>query len=702
MLLLTLAGGGSAAAGAEPAARGLWLLPRKDAANSAHADLPGNMRSAPKEVWRLGGDPKGYDFAAAVTVRGQEACLVQLRTALRLQQPDGGTIWSDQKLGVGAVVEVGDFDGDGAAEALVTLGARGFAMVELANGEVRWRWLVPAGASLGSYQVLHAAEGARLIVFPLNTIQGFCLDLGRSRTRPVVVWEREYPNTYWKGFGPLIVLADMDNDGQLDIVLAGKPGYAAVLDAATGNIKFDLHYNVAGGDHIGRPYGLLRAVDLDGDGFRDVAMISCQVEEYAAVLHNEGGKGFRLLWSQFVEKDLPDDFRELRPNVTSLTDLRGDGRRELVVGAFNFTGDNRWHTLVLDAAKGMQAPLADLPDRYFWGCYDLKGDGRPEIVTSTEKVRNFSARTTLQAVDGRTFRDVASVEGASLFLANGRLPPDTGFMAIRHTPLYLKSAKNGPGLVLSSVAGNTNQTLWRVQNGQSVLAPLPATPLSIAMAVSAGTDRIERRWDGFRRRPEDDCPAASAPLVGVANGQRELVMALADGTTIGGEPDLTRPGKFKRSWRVPGGNPSLWIGPQGQRIVCTLDHETIHLTNPTAGSRAPRESRRPRRLSIYRAAAREISGCRTRSTFTPPHAAARLCSRSAPSGCCCSSGCKPACTPWPARSTTPTERCSGWMRRKDLTRAPRRWPSCGVRDSRQLSWTTTARICSTVWTARAA
>jgi hypothetical protein len=65
-------------------------------------------------------------------------------------------------------------------------------------------------------------------------------------------------------------------------------------------------------------------VDLDGDGCRDVAMISCQAEESAALLHKEGGKGCRLLRSPFVGHDLPDDFRELRPNVTSLANLNGD------------------------------------------------------------------------------------------------------------------------------------------------------------------------------------------------------------------------------------------------------------------------------------------------------------------------------------------------------------------------------------------
>ena len=589
-VLLALATGGPAAARGEEPTRGLWLLPRKDAANSARADLPGNMRSAPKEVWRYGGEPKDIGFAAAVTVRGKPACLIQSHSALRLQRPHGSTIWSNPKLGVGSVVEVSDFDEDGEPEALVTLGARGVAMIGLASGQERWRWLVPEGASLASYQVLHSPEGVFLIVFPLATIQGFCLDLGRSRTQPIVVWERSYPNAYWPGFGPLIVLADMDNDGRQEIVLAGKPGYVAALDAATGHIKFDLHYEVAGGDQTGRPYGLLQAVDLDGDGFRDVVMISCQVEEYAAVLHNEAGKGFRLLWSQFVEKDLPDDLRELRPNVTSLADLDGNGRRELVVGAFNLSGDNRWHTLVLDPAKGLRAPLADLPDRYFWGCYDLNDDGRPEIVTSTEKQRKFAASSTLQAVDGRTFRDMASVEGASLFLANGRLPQDTGFMAIRHTLLYLRSSKTEAGIVLSSAAGSKRQTLWHIKHGKSVLSPLQATPLEMAMAVSAGAERIEKRWSDFKQRSEDNGPAASAPLVSRRNGGRELVMALANGTTIGGEPDLSRPGRFKRSWTVPGGNPAIWIGPQGQRVVCTVEGQIVHLMQPTAGAKTKARS----------------------------------------------------------------------------------------------------------------
>jgi len=363
--------------------RGLWLLPRKDPQNTARADVPGNMKTAPKEVWRYGGDQNSFAYITPVRVKRQEAYLTQVRSGLRLVRPDGTFVWERRKMGVGSVVRVEDFDGDGTPEALVTLGQTGVALLDAANGETRWTWATPAGAFVATYQIWRRGKAVHFICFPQNSLRGVCLDLTSREKQPRILWDRDYPNTYWQGFGPLIVLADMDNDGIDDVVLAGKPGYVAVIDAETGAIKFDVHHDITGGDHAGRPYGLLQATDLDGDGYRDVVMLSCQVEEYAMIVHNEAGKSLRPVWSLFLEHDLPDDFRELRPNVTSVADLDGDGKKEMVVGLFNITGDNRWHTVVLDPMGGFNARRADLPDRYFWGCYDMNGDGRPEIITST-------------------------------------------------------------------------------------------------------------------------------------------------------------------------------------------------------------------------------------------------------------------------------------------------------------------------------
>ena len=108
--------------------KGLWLLPRKISENTARADVPGNMKTAPKEVWRFGGDPGSYVYLAPVKVKGRDLYLAQVRSGLRLIAPDGTIVWSQNKLGVSSVLAVEDFDGDGEAEALVTLGGPGRAV----------------------------------------------------------------------------------------------------------------------------------------------------------------------------------------------------------------------------------------------------------------------------------------------------------------------------------------------------------------------------------------------------------------------------------------------------------------------------------------------------------------------------------------------------------------------------------------------
>jgi outer membrane protein assembly factor BamB len=572
---------------AQETPKGLWLLPRKDPQNTARADVPGRMRSAPKEVWRYGGDAGSYAFLAPVRVGGREVYFAQVRSGLRLVRPDGTVIWSQPKLGVGTVIAVEDFVGDGKCEALVTLGATEVALLDVATGQMRWKWAVPTGAFVGTYRIWRHGSQIHLICFPQNSLQGFCFDL-RSRTRqPSIVWHQDY-NTYWQGYGPLIVLADMDNDGVPDVVLAGKPGYIAVIDALTGKIKFDVHHDITGGDHLGRPYGLLVATDLDGDGYKDVALLSCQVEEYITILHNDHGKRLVPLWSQFIQQQLPDDSHELRPNITSLVDLYGDGKKELVTGLYDISDDNRWHTVVIDPNVGFQKRLVDLPDRYFWGCYDLKGDGRPEIITSTEKERRYAAVTTVQAVDGRTFRDIATLEHTSLSLGVGRLPDDTAFMANRTTPLYVRPHSGPPGILVHRADSNAPEELWRLQGGKSVFSPARISPVSRTVMLSQIGDRtggldIGQPGRTIRSLSLQPALAATAPLIGYADGRPELILALSNGTVIGGTPDLKASGKFKSSWTVPGAMPALWLGSHGERVVCTVQDDKILISHPAIG-----------------------------------------------------------------------------------------------------------------------
>ena len=570
-------------AGGRELPAGLWLLPRKDPGNTARADVPGNMKAPPREVWSYGYLPDSYAYAQPVRVGGKEAFFVQVRNGVQLVRPDGSIAWRQPMLGVSTVLELLQLQGR--PMALVQLGSSGLALLEAASGRIAWRWQAPPGAGLGelSVKLVRLGDRVRLVIFPHGptATTGCCFELGAGAPR--LVWQQDYQGRYWPNFGPTIAAADMDGDGRPEVVVAGKPAYVGVVDLDTGAVKFELRYPVAGGEpEIGRPYGLVQAADVDGDGYRDVVVVSYQVEQYLAVLRNQGGKGLALAWSQYVGATYPVGSRELRADPSSLADVNGDGKLELVVGLYGASGDERWHTVVFDTLGGYQARLADLPGRYCWGCRDLNGDGRPEIITTPTQERACTFPATVQAVEGKGFEEVAALEGASLVLLAGRLPEQVGFAASRAAPLWVEGA-GGTGLLVSRQG---QEQLWRLEGGKPVLQPFAASWLSRLVLFSQGGGRMARADLAVRQPPSrQPAVAASGPLVAVANGRRELILSLSDGTIIGGPPDLSQPGKFLASWRVRGVMPAAWIGPGGERIVCAVEPSPtgISLYQPTAG-----------------------------------------------------------------------------------------------------------------------
>ncbi len=616
LVLIFLVIGLPARSGPGPERRGLWLQPRMDATNCARADVPGRMSSAPVEVWRAstGAD---VQFAARVTADGREAVLVQAGRTLALLRPDGTAVWRLDRQAVRQVVRVDDFEGRGKTQALVFRGSRSISLIDLATGDVVWDWTSPPSSNNVLCRFLRAGEGLRLITFPNYSTMGVCFDFSAGAADPRIVWQKDYSDKYTTGYGPSFVLADMDGDQKADILLsskltgdAGKGSlYQAVIDPDSGAIKADGHVvpDASAPLPLGRPYGFLRSADLDGDGRREIVLVSCQVEEYATVTRLDGSRRIRKVWAHFVEKDWPKDDRELRPQVTSLADVDGDDRLELVLGLWDA---GAWETLIIDPLKGFDAPKARLAGFYFWGNFDLDGDGTPEIICSRESRRPPARISTLAALSGKTFLAKAELAEAAVFTSSdSELGEDLHFMAVRSNPVFAAPAAGPAGIVVRkfSRGSEIGAYLWGAKPGEA-----PGT----RRLVPAGFDRIDWRTgklllstrrggiQGFDASlaPEGEMISASGrtatPLVWETGGRREVVFDEAGATVRGVRAERGRPGAWSEAWTVNGHLPSLHIDGRGIGRLSAADlsdpdRPAVLVYTAPLGSGVP-----PKRISV--------------------------------------------------------------------------------------------------------
>lgn len=577
LLLLVVVG---ISRGGEPP-RGLWLTSRHDPANRARADVPGRMLTAPREVWRMATGGAVY-YAREVQVGDGPAVLVQAGSNLLLQRWTGEVLWRQNRLGVSVVRRVDDFDGDGNREVLVSTGVRTVLLLDLASGEVLWTWQAAASTQINGHVFCPTGNGLRFVCFPSYGDDGWCFDFTGSRRQPRLLWHQSYAGKYGVGYGPSAVLADMDRDGRLDIVLSGKvPGVTQlVLDSETGSVKFEVHYEPEGTEGWGRPYGLLEATDLDEDGYPDLTMVSCQVEEYLAVARNVGGQALEKRWGRFVEKDWPTDRLELRPQVTSLADVDGDGRPELVVGLWD---SETWRTAVIDPAVGFEAQRLTEPGWYFWGCHDLNGDRHPEIVVSREGKRWVSRSTTLAALDGKTLQPVAELPEAAIFAsATTPLAANQAFMANRHNPVAVVADDGTAGILVRRFTGGRERglALWGARPGGTVTTRDLAEPGYVRADTEGGRLLLTSATGAIQRCDEALRPTGSPlpvnghgcqPLVWQVGGRRELVYEAAGGEVVGGTPDLPRRRGFTSSWRVAGTQPVLHVDATGMARLAVAD-----------------------------------------------------------------------------------------------------------------------------------
>ncbi len=565
-------------AAAEPA--GSWMLPRKDAANSARADLPGAMREAPREIWSIR-NQSGADYAAPLDLAGRPAILTLTGSNLALSAADGALLWSRPRLGVSAVDRIADFDGDGQVEIFVRTDPRTVMLLDALTGDPVWSWQCEPSAFTSGHQFFPSGKGLRYITFPAYSLNGYCFDFAGDRANPRLAWQNSYD--YHAGFGPSVVIADFTGDGQPEIAISGKTPvvYQSILELDTGKplSKVIFKADPAEDPEMGRPYGLVHAADLDADGLADLVLVSCQVEEYVAVSRNTG-TAIERVWGKFIEKDWPYDHYEIRPQVTSVTDVTGDGKPELVLGWWDA---KMWHTLVLDPLIGFDRPLCDLPGLFFWGCHDLDADGLAEIIVSREPRRRVAGRSTLSAIDGRSFEPRATLDRAAILASSdSEIPCDRFFMANRSNPLFLARADGTQGILVERDATETGPggiCLWGAAPGEQIAAHFVAAAGrpqlrggSLILGDAAGS--VQRFTGNLTPSgsPVQAPGGLAMALVAPGSADPELILDQGNGVIIGGRPDLDRPGELLDGWRLEGSFPALHVDTAGTRRLVIADN----------------------------------------------------------------------------------------------------------------------------------
>jgi len=236
---------------------------------------------------------------------------------------------------------------------------------------------------------------------------------------------------------------------------------------------------------------------------------------------------------------------------------------------------------VLEAATGR--PRGELDGCYFWGCADLNGDGRDEIVVSREACRRPGQPTTLQVLAGETLQPIAELLAAGVFPSQyalrSPLPDDTAFLAMRRDPVFVSLPEGGAAMLARVFTGDepSATVAW---GGVELEGREIAGPRMIRADVQEGllllTDtggRIHRY--GADLRPTGESLQAlgrtPSPLLWRVEGRTELVFDESGGKVTGGTVDYAEVGRLDGEWSVAGAMPALHVDAKGVGRMVTAD-----------------------------------------------------------------------------------------------------------------------------------
>lgn len=301
--------------------------------------------------------------------------------------------------------------------------------------------------------------------------------------------------------GKPLSLADVDRDGDLDLIAQNANGLAYVIDLLEGRVLVEVEPRAPYARDLG-PFNAARAADLDGDGTVELVSVDrAAVVTVWSLMETAVGLAPRFLWERHLNDHYPHPTADAGP---VLADLDADGvTYEIIVQteergsyALRHDGSLLWS---LDVYGGNAEPLVQ----------DMDQDGDLDVVFFTDggtiRVVDGEAGDTLWTVEVREAGVwPGSITGAGLaedLDGDGRM--EIVFCARNLEDATPEHAPGAPGYRqhhLALAAAREGELLW-------LRKPAWANPLCAAQLMSADADGDGRReiygldWNTLGHKP---------------------------------------------------------------------------------------------------------------------------------------------------------------------------------------------------------
>ena len=214
-----------------------------------------------------------------------------------------------------------------------------------------------------------------------------------------LIFEKRFPKGEFMQ-RPHVTVADMDNNNQKDIVITSWEGIYVFNNR--GDSIAGLSQNVKGWHHL-RKRGFASLQDIDGNGYKDVVIIS-SLPWHMDVIKNDHGV-LKFGWTHIFDGFVETAHKISKPILNSVNDFDGDGTFEILVNIYNYNDDKNWSAVLFDATNG--EVKAQIKGVYVVSAEDLNNDGKFVMFCTETQGQSVPLAAALKAV---TFQNGAVKE----------------------------------------------------------------------------------------------------------------------------------------------------------------------------------------------------------------------------------------------------------------------------------------------------